>query len=116
MCEVVEDDDDDEDYEEEEDEEEEEISIQDRILRELSSDFLLERNLYTGQFLITPRETLALQQVRSLFGPLNELDEEEQPEIPSQEVAARKIQAIFRGNQVRSTFGAAITLMRFLKN
>jgi hypothetical protein len=130
-CEVIQDDEDDEDYEEEE--EEEEISLQDRIQRELSSDFLLERNHLTGQFLITPRDTLALQQVRSLFGPLNVLDEEEHPGVSSQEVAARKIQAffrynqsrvhaarkiqsIFRGNQVRNTYGAAMTLMRLLKN
>jgi hypothetical protein len=69
-----------------------------------------------GRWIITTSHEVAMEGVRGLFGPLNELDEQldEQPEDP-RNVAARKIQAIFRGNQVRNTHRAAVGLMRLFQ-
>ena len=62
-----------------------------------------------GRWIITTSYELAMEGFRGLFGPLNELDAvEEDP----RSVAARKIQAIFRGTQVRNTHKAAMGLMR----
>lgn len=62
-----------------------------------------------GRWMLINSQEMALEGVRGLFGPLNELDAmEEDP----RDVAARKIQAIFRANQVRNTHEAAVGLMR----
>lgn len=61
-----------------------------------------------GRWVITTSHELAMEGVRNLFGPLNELDAvEEDP----RDVAARKIQAIFRGTQTRNHHQAAVALM-----
>ena len=61
-----------------------------------------------GRWIITTSYEMAMEGIRSLFGPLNEFHAvEEDPK----EVAARKIQAIFRGTQVRNTHRTAMTLM-----
>ena len=65
-----------------------------------------------GRWMIINAQEMAFEGIRSLFGPLNELDAvEEDPK----EVAARKIQSIFRGNQVRNTHEAAVGLMRLFQ-
>jgi hypothetical protein len=62
-----------------------------------------------GRWIITTSHEMAMEGVRNLFGPLNELDAvEEDP----RSVAARKIQAIFRGTQIRNTHAGAVGLMR----
>jgi len=66
-----------------------------------------------GRWMVCSSSSLAHENLRSLFGPLNDLDAEE-PEDP-RIVAARKIQAIFRGNQVRNTHGAAVNLLRLFQ-
>lgn len=69
-----------------------------------------------GQWLIVSGQEVAYEGVRGLFGPLNELDAvEEDPRDAVEDtrnVAARKIQAIFRGTQTRNTHVAAVGLMR----
>ena len=52
-----------------------------------------------GHWLVISNRELAYEGFRSLFGPLNEFEEEETPVT----VAARKIQAIYRGYKVRDT-------------
>lgn len=56
--------------------------------------------LSPGRWVVSNSREVAYEGLRSLFGPMNELEVEEET---SQEVAARKIQAIFRGYKVRST-------------
>ena len=78
----------------------------------MSDDWVLERNVVSGQFLFTPASEISLMRVRNLFGPLNAMDEEP---LPSEIMAARKIQAVYRGYKARTTFQtqkAAQTLMR----
>lgn len=61
-----------------------------------------------GRWIITTSHELAMEGVRNLFGPLNQLDaKEEDP----RDAAVRKIQAIFRGHKTRETFYAARMLM-----
>jgi hypothetical protein len=114
MYEEVEEDD---DYATEEDAESETASDANSILNEIPwevSDLLWERG-GEGRWVVTSRQELAYQSFRSLFGEMNELElEDEQPEDP-RIVAARKIQAIFRGNQVRNTHGAAVNLLRLFQ-
>ena len=99
-----------------EEEEEEQEPLVDRILDVVrDEDMFLERNNITGQLLLTPVEQVVMERVRKLFGPLNELDWE--PE-PPQQIAARKIQAIYRGYKGRSEFEmhqAAVSLMRLFQ-
>lgn len=64
-----------------------------------------------GRWIITTSHEMAMEGVRGLFGPLNELDAVEE-EVDQEDVAARKIQAIFRGTQVRNTHRAVVGLMR----
>ncbi len=52
-----------------------------------------------GRWLVVSSREVAYEGIRSLFGPLNEFEEEETPVT----VAARKIQAIYRGYKVRET-------------
>jgi hypothetical protein len=70
-----------------------------------------------GRWVITTSHELAMEGVRNLFGPLNELDAVEQAPVvvDPRVVAARKIQAIFRGTQVRNTHKAAVGLMRLFQ-
>lgn len=107
-CEVH---DDEESYETESDASSESMDDDDYLASLLmNDDFILERNVRTGQFLITPATEVSLMHVRNLFGPLNDLDYNE----PSKEFAARKIQAVYRGYKARTTFEtqkAAHTLM-----
>ena len=73
---------------------------------------LLWERIAPGQWLIVSGREVAYEGVRNLFGPLNELEvEQENP----QEVAARKIQAIFRGSRVRNTHEAAVNLLRLFQ-
>lgn len=67
--------------------------------------------LGAGRWIITTSHELAMEGVRNLFGPMNELEVEQET---SQEVAARKIQAIFRGHRQRSTFKAVTSLMQLV--
>ena len=104
--------DDDESYEDEGDEEEEvDYPLVERILDAVpQEDFLIERNNITGQVLVTPLHQVALERFRNLFSYLNEWE----PETP-QQVAARKIQAVYRGYKARDDFEqqqAARTLLR----
>ena len=64
-----------------------------------------------GRWIITTSHELAMEGVRNLFGPMNELDVERET---SQEVAARKIQAIFRGHRQRTTYKAVMNLIQFV--
>lgn len=67
------------------------------------------QRLGPGRWMLINSQEMALEGVRDLFGPLNELDAvEEDP----RDVAARKIQAFFRGNEARNTHAAAVGLMR----
>lgn len=61
-----------------------------------------------GQWLITSNRQMAYESLRCLFGPLNELEVEE--ETPA-EIAARKIQAIFRGHRERKIYGAVKAIL-----
>jgi hypothetical protein len=64
-----------------------------------------------GRWMIVNSQELAMECFRSLFGPLNELDAvEENP----QNVAAVKIQTVFRGHRVRNTHTAVMALLRLL--
>jgi len=113
-CEVMEpgeeedDDDDDETYVDTDAESETATDMPDE---EELEDIRWER-LGPGRWIITTSHEMAMESVRNLFGPLNELDAvEDDP----QDVAARKIQAIFRGKQVRNTHEAALGLMRLFQ-
>lgn len=65
-----------------------------------------------GRWVITTSHELAMEGFRNLFGPINELDAvEEDP----REIAARKIQAIFRGTLIRNKHTAAVALMRLFQ-
>ncbi len=112
-----------------------------------------------GRWIITTSQELAMEGFRNLFGPLNNLDVENEEPAPAfeplssfsegdprrrvvyhwtreegvivplppnyveelerqefvQQEAVRKIQAFFRGNQVRNTHRAAVTLMRLFE-
>jgi hypothetical protein len=104
-------DDDDETYEDDEDDISESNSLADFAERLSEGSLRLERNA-SGQWVVTNVEDLVYDSVRSLFGPLNTLDlEVESP----QEIAARKIQAFFRGNEARNTHRAAVALMRLFQ-
>lgn len=64
-----------------------------------------------SQWMVTNSREMAYESLRNLFGPMNELEvQEESP----QEVAIRKIQAIFRGRQVRNTHLVALSLMQLV--
>ena len=109
-----EEDDDEESYEEDDDEVSEAGSLDEFAERIWDGTLRLERNA-SGQWVVIDTQEMAFESLRSVFGPLNDLDEQpveaEDPRI----VAARKIQAIFRGNQVRNTHKAAVTLMRLFQ-
>lgn len=62
-----------------------------------------------GRWMIVNSQELAFEGIRGLFGPLNELDAVEESPL---DVAALKIQAIFRGHRVRNTHKAAEALLR----
>lgn len=74
---------------------------------DIAVDFRWERT-GAGQWLITSNRQMAYDSVQALFGPLNQLEVVETPE----EVAARKIQAIFRGYQDRKVYQGVRSLMR----
>jgi hypothetical protein len=102
---------------EDEEEDEEESYVEDDRHSEADTDMPDEEELEDirwerlgpGRWMIVNSQELAMEAVRNLFGPLNELDAvEEDP----REVAARKIQAVLRGNIVRNTHRAAMGLMR----
>lgn len=110
-CSVIEMEDDDE-------EDDDETYADDDIESQTASDMPDEEELEdirwerlgAGRWIITTSYEVAMEGVRSLFGPLNELEIEEKKEAPH-DVAARKIQAIVRGTQVRKTHTAAMGLM-----
>ena len=116
MCEVVEEEEEDDDDETYEDDESVSL-IEEEGEREVDgmnwwdgdfSDFRWERQA-AGRWLITSNREMAFDSLRSLFGPLNELEVEQ--ETP-QEVAVRKIQAIFRGYKDRKIYHAIRSLIR----
>jgi hypothetical protein len=94
-----EEDDDEESYEEDDDEVSEAGSLDEFAERIWNGSLRLERNAQ-GQWVIIDTQDMAFDSLRTVFGPLNELDVEES----SEEIAARKIQAIYRGYQERSAF------------
>ncbi len=104
MCEVVEeeeDDEEDEDYEDEpEDDESVSISSEDDEMAE--GDMVWVR-VSPGRWIVTATTAVAYENLRSLFGPLNEPDFVEDPSVE----AARKIQAIYRGYKTRELYKAA---------
>ena len=155
-CSVAEANDDDDASYEEEDGVSEAGSLDEFAERIWDGTLRLERNS-SGQWVLIDMEEVAYDSLRSVFGPLNDLDEEapmlpapallrfpegdprrrvvyhweqdagvivdlppnyveelEQQETAQQE-AARKIQAFFRGNQVRNTHNAAVALMRLFQ-
>ena len=65
--------------------------------------------LESGRWLVVSTEEQAYENLRGLFGPLNQLDEED-----VRVKAAEKIQAIVRGYQARSIYGAAVAMVRML--
>ena len=111
-CEVAqgdEEDEDDSDYESD-DASEASNNDEDFFLNMRNEDYLLERNLRTGQWLFTPNSEVAFGWFRYLFGPLNDLDYDDRVDM-----AARKIQAVYRGYRARTTLEtqkAARTLLR----
>ena len=62
-----------------------------------------------GRWNITTSHEVAMEGFRGLFGPLNELVFEDEKD--TQDVAIRKIQAIYRGYKVREPYEAAHTLL-----
>jgi hypothetical protein len=102
----------DEDYEDEESETASDTdSLDDLSFNDVMRGNARWQRIAEGQYvIILPHgmEAMAYEGVRSLFGPLNELDVEED----SRDLAARKIQAIFRGHQLRNKHRAAMTLYR----
>lgn len=145
-CEVVEV----EEEEEEEDEDYEEAesqSIDSEFPDDLAEVDLRWERMGPGRWMIISAPEMALECVRNLFGPLNDLDYDAAapPDlIPSHSVvgvienhydntvqqmmgrvagisaisrerAAQKIQAFFRGQQVRNTHKAAVGLMRLFQ-
>jgi hypothetical protein len=109
-----EEDDDDESYVDDDEEEngDEDDSLHD-LAQQVESGVLRFERLASGEWVITNNHELALEGVRALFGPLNDL--EGQGEDQGQEQAARKIQAFFRGNQYRNNHMAAMALMRLFQ-
>ncbi len=106
-CETVEMEDDEEDDEDYNEEDVESQSIDSEFPDDLAEVDLRWERVGPGRWMIISAPEMALEGVRGLFGPLNELEvEEENP----REIAARKIQAIFRGNRVRNTHQAAMAL------
>lgn len=109
-CSVAEGEDDEDEDATLEDAESESAGDEDSLIDDLPDDMddLHWQRIGPGQWLIVSGQEMAFEGVRNLFGPLNELNAfEEDP----REVAARKIQAIFRGTQVRNTHKAAVGLM-----
>lgn len=116
-CEIQaleEEEDDDETYEDEESETASEADEEDRDVDgrawwdgDLSADFRWERT-GAGQWLITSNRQMAFDSLQALFGPLNQLEAVETPE----EIAAKKIQAIFRGYQDRKVYQGVRSLLR----
>ena len=82
------------------------------LAEQLENGYLCLERLPSGEWVITNKLDVAYESVRNLFGPLNEFEEEQ--ESP-QQIAARKIQAFFRGNQAQNTHKAAMTLMRLFQ-
>lgn len=115
----------DSDYEEDDD-----ASSQSEHLNEVSDGVLrgslrLERNA-AGRWVLVDTEDVAFESLRNVFGPINDLDSEEirvsvhhrtsdVDSIASLHKAAAKIQAFYRGNQVRNTHEAAIALYRLFQ-
>jgi len=112
-CEVMQGDEEEEEDEDDEYEDDAESqSIDSEFPDDLADVDLRWERVGPGRWMIISAPEMALEGVRGLFGPLNELEvEAENP----REVAARKIQAIFRGSQVRNTHQAAITLYRLFQ-
>ena len=104
--ELEEEDDDDETYADDDEESQDTNSVLDEISFDMH-DLLWERG-GEGRWIVTSRQELAYQGLRSLFGEMNDLDAD--PVVLNN--AAQKIQAIVRGHQVRRVYGAAFTLLR----
>jgi hypothetical protein len=100
-----EEDEDDETYVDDEAEGEEDA---DSILNEIPEDArdLLWERVGEGRWLITSRQDLAYEGLRSLFGKENDLDADPAP-VPA---VVSKIQALFRGHVTRQAFHAARAL------
>jgi hypothetical protein len=96
--EVEEEEDDDESYEDDESEAASEDEEEGGDYPDFNSEIRWER-LGPGRWIVSNSREMAYESLRSLFGPLNELEVQEET---SQEVAARKIQAIFRGYTTRT--------------
>lgn len=115
VVEEHEDEEDDEEYDGEDDESEtmtEDDAISVMTEGSSYSDVRFWQRQGPGTWLIISASTVAHESLRALFGPLNELEVEEQPQEDTQAVAARKIQSFFRGNQHRNIHKVAIALMR----
>jgi hypothetical protein len=81
------------------------------LARQVEDGMLRFERLPSGEWVITKNEEMALESVRNLFGPMNNLEEQD----PPQQIAARKIQAFFRGNQHRNTHKAAMALIHLFQ-
>lgn len=103
-CDVVpfqkEEDDEDEDYEDDESETASESS--DLPPEEMDLQWV---RVGPGRWFVVSASEAAYDHVRSLFGPLNDLDAD---------AAAQKIQAVVRGHLTRRIYGAAVSLVRLI--
>lgn len=101
--------------EEEEDDDETYVDAESEAATDMPDEEELEdirwERLGPGRWMIVNSQELAMECLRNLFGPLNHLEVEE---MTPQEVAVRKIQAIFRGNKTRQTFHAARVLTQLM--
>lgn len=108
-CEIQkweEDEEEDEDYEDEDEGEEEE---EEERFPDLGSDELFRwERTGPGQWMITSNREMAYESLRCLFSPMNTLEVEQ--ETPA-EIAARKIQTIFRGFRERKVYKGVRSLL-----
>lgn len=102
----IQDDEEEEEYEEEVEDEEDETATQ--LTDDSSySDTRYWQRIGPGRWLILSANAVAHESMRALFGPLNELECEDDPSPE----AARKIQAVFRGYKARQTYHDALSLL-----
>lgn len=105
-----------EDDEEDDVADDESESIHSEVPDDLDDEIRWER-VGPGRWMVISCPEMALEGVRSLFGPLNELDFEEEPQQEADLApiaAAQKIQAVVRGVLVRNTFQTARALVQLM--
>ena len=106
-----EDDEDDENMSADADAESETITDTDMPNEEEMSNIRWQR-MGDGRWMIITSHELAMESVRGLFGPLNELELEDD----TREIAVRKIQSIVRGHQQRKTYRGLVALLSLMNS